>query len=72
MIKLNLLNFFSDKLYVYGCEFNFRADHCMYSSVCRSAEKRGIAVLHGSRGIFHNDKHPTFRSVYMAVQQVIR
>lgn len=42
----------------------------MYNSACKIAEKEGVVVLHGSRGIFHNDKHPTFRSVYKAIEDV--
>lgn len=39
-------------------------------SVCKSAEKEGIAVLHGSRGTFHSEKQPAFRAVYKAFQEV--
>ncbi|KAK6629917.1 hypothetical protein RUM43_003738 [Polyplax serrata] len=63
-----IFHFHPDKLYIYSCKFNYRADHCMYSSVCKPAEKEGIVVLHGSRGIFHTDKFPPFRSVYKAVE----
>lgn len=42
----------------------------MYSSLCKVAEKEGIVVLHGSRGIFHSDKYPPFRSVYKAMEEV--
>lgn len=42
----------------------------MYTSVCKPAEKEGIVVLHGSRGIFHTDKFPPFRSVYKAIEEV--
>lgn len=65
-----LINFFLDKLYIYSCKYNYRADHCMYTSVCKAAEREGIVVLHGSRGIFHTDKFPPFRSVYKAVEEV--
>lgn len=61
----------SDKLYIYPCNYNYRADHCMYSSVCKEAEKEGIIVLHGSRGIFHSGKYPPFESVYAAMEEVI-
>lgn len=56
-----------DKLFVYPCEWNFRPDHCMYSSVCNTAEDEGVAIVHGSRGVFHNDKQPAFRALYEAV-----
>lgn len=65
-----MIFFLSDKLYIYSCKYNYRADHCMYASVCKQAEKEGIVVVHGSRGIFHSDKHPPFRSVYKAMEEV--
>lgn len=42
----------------------------MYNSACKVAEKEGVIVMHGSRGIFHNDKHPTYRSVYKVIEDV--
>ncbi|KAG7163068.1 Glucoside xylosyltransferase 2-like [Homarus americanus] len=57
------------KLYVYGCEYNLRPDHCMYMSVCKAAEKRGVFVLHGNRGTFHSGKQPAFRAVYRAWEE---
>lgn len=53
-----------DKLFVYPCEWNYRPDHCMYTSVCKSAEKNGVATVHGNRGVFHNEKHPAFKTIY--------
>lgn len=44
----------------------------MYMSVCKSAEKEGVAVLHGSRGTFHSEKQPAFRAVYRAFEEVSR
>ncbi|EEB11543.1 conserved hypothetical protein [Pediculus humanus corporis] len=64
-----IFHFHPDKLYIYSCKYNYRADHCMYTSVCKTAEKEGIVVLHGSRGIFHSDKFPPFQSVYKAIEQ---
>jgi len=61
---------FPDKLYVYPCRYNYRPDHCMYMSVCKSAESQGVAVLHGSRGSFHAEKQPAFRAIYRAVEEV--
>ncbi|KAK3927943.1 Glucoside xylosyltransferase 1 [Frankliniella fusca] len=58
-----------DKLYIYPCRFNYRSDHCMYMSVCSSAEKEGVAVLHGSRGTFHSEKQPAFRAVFQAFEE---
>ncbi|XP_063233315.1 glucoside xylosyltransferase 1 isoform X2 [Bacillus rossius redtenbacheri] len=57
------------ELYVYSCRYNYRPDHCMYMSVCRSAEQQGVAVLHGSRGSFHAEKQPAFRAVYRAFEE---
>ncbi|XP_068206791.1 glucoside xylosyltransferase 1-like [Palaemon carinicauda] len=64
-----IFHYHPDKLYVYGCEYNLRPDHCMYMSVCKAAEKRGIYVLHGNRGTFHSDKQPAFRAVYRAWEE---
>ncbi|KAL3267981.1 hypothetical protein HHI36_007115 [Cryptolaemus montrouzieri] len=41
----------------------------MYTSVCKQAEKDGVAVLHGSRGFFHSDKQPVFKAIYQAVEE---
>jgi len=59
-------HFYPDKLYQYPCEWNYRPDHCMYMSVCKTAEKNGIQIVHGNRGVLHNDKQPTFKAVYEA------
>lgn len=59
-----------DKLYIYSCRYNFRPDHCMYMSVCKSAAKDGVAVVHGSRGFFHSGKQPVFQSIYRAFEEV--
>lgn len=64
-----IFHYHSDKLYVYGCEYNLRPDHCMYMSVCKAAEKHGVFVLHGNRGTFHSDKQPAFRAVYRAWEE---
>ncbi|KAK8722692.1 hypothetical protein OTU49_012171, partial [Cherax quadricarinatus] len=64
-----IFHYHPDKLYVYGCEYNLRPDHCMYMSVCKAAEKRGIFVLHGNRGTFHSVKQPAFRAVYQAWEE---
>jgi UDP-xylose:glucoside alpha-1,3-xylosyltransferase len=61
---------FTDKLYIYPCRYNYRPDHCMYMSVCESADKEGVAVLHGNRGSFHSEKQPAFRAVYRAMEEV--
>lgn len=42
----------------------------MYTSVCKTAEVNGIAVVHGNRGVFHNSKQPAFKAVYKAMSEV--
>lgn len=64
-----IFHFHPDKLYVYPCRYNYRPDHCMYMSVCKSAESQGVAVLHGSRGSFHAEKQPAFRAIYRAMEE---
>ncbi|CAI9730271.1 glucoside xylosyltransferase 1-like [Octopus vulgaris] len=57
-------HFNADELYIFDCHWNYRPDHCMYMSVCKSAEKEGAAIIHGCRRVMHNDQQPAFRSVY--------
>lgn len=64
-----VFHFHPERLYVYPCHFNYRPDHCMYMSVCKSAEERGVHVLHGNRGSFHSDKQPAFLAVYDAIDR---
>lgn len=64
-----IFHYHPDKLYIYPCRYNFRPDHCMYNSVCKSAEEDGVAVLHGNRGSFHNDKQIAFKAVYRAMEE---
>ncbi|CAL4152259.1 unnamed protein product [Meganyctiphanes norvegica] len=64
-----IFHYHPDKLYIFGCEYNLRPDHCMYMSVCKNAEKTGIFVVHGNRGTFHNNKQPAFKAVYTAWDQ---
>lgn len=42
----------------------------MYSSICKPAEKDGVAVIHGSRGFFHSEKQPVFKAIYNAFDSV--
>lgn len=42
----------------------------MYGSNCRGAELEGVSVLHGNRGVYHDDKQPTFKAVYEAIRDV--
>ncbi|XP_077567279.1 glucoside xylosyltransferase 1 [Stigmatopora nigra] len=56
-------------LYVFPCQWNYRPDHCVYGLNCQPAETDGVFILHGSRGVYHNEKQPAFRAVYEAIQQ---
>ena len=61
-----------EKLYQYTCDWNYRPDHCMYMSNCKSAEQHGVSMLHGCRRAFHVDKWPVFRAVYQTIDNVRR
>ncbi|NXY42187.1 GXLT1 xylosyltransferase, partial [Ceuthmochares aereus] len=66
---LNIMFFHNpESLYVFPCQWNYRPDHCIYGSNCREAEEEGIFILHGNRGVYHDDKQPTFRAVYEAIK----
>lgn len=58
-----------ETLYVFPCQWNYRPDHCIYGSNCQTAEQQGVFILHGNRGVFHDDKQPAFRAVYDAIQK---
>ncbi|KAL4224786.1 Glucoside xylosyltransferase 2 [Mactra antiquata] len=62
-------HYFPEQLYVFGCAMNYRADHCMYMSICKPAEKTGVYVLHGSRRVWFEDKQPAFKAVYNAFKE---
>jgi UDP-xylose:glucoside alpha-1,3-xylosyltransferase len=64
-----IFHYHPGKLYLYSCRYNFRPDHCMYMSVCKPAEKYGVAVVHGSRGFFHSEKQPVFQVLYKAFEE---
>lgn len=55
-------------LYIFPCQWNYRPDHCMYGSNCKGAEEEGVSILHGNRGVYHDDKQPAFRVVYDAIR----
>lgn len=55
---------------MFPCQWNYRPDHCIYGSNCKEAEQTGVFILHGNRGVFHDDKQPAFRAVYEAIQKV--
>lgn len=57
-------------LYIFPCQWNYRPDHCMYGSNCKAAEEEGVSILHGNRGVYHDDKQPAFRVVYDAIREV--
>ncbi|XP_044136289.1 glucoside xylosyltransferase 1 isoform X1 [Bufo gargarizans] len=56
-----------ESLYVFPCQWNYRPDHCIYGSNCNEAED-GIFILHGNRGVYHDNKQPAFRAVYEALR----
>ncbi|XP_055011164.1 glucoside xylosyltransferase 1-like isoform X2 [Boleophthalmus pectinirostris] len=58
-----------ESLFVFPCEWNYRPDHCIYGSNCHTADQQGVFILHGNRGVFHDDKQPAFRVVYNAIQK---
>lgn len=60
----------TESLYVVPCQWNYRPDHCIYGSNCQQAEQEGVFILHGNRGVYHDDKQPAFRAVYEAIQKV--
>lgn len=64
-----IFHYHPERLYVYSCRYNYRSDHCMYMSVCNDATKKGVAVIHGSRGTFHSDKQPAFRAIFRAMEE---
>lgn len=59
-----------ESLFVFPCQWNYRPDHCIYGSNCQEAEEEGISILHGNRGVYHDDKQPAFRAIYEAVRNV--
>lgn len=58
-----------ESMYVFPCQWNYRPDHCIYGSNCQQAEQEGVFILHGNRGVYHDDKQPAFRAVYEAIQK---
>ena len=68
---LNILfHFHPERLYEYDCTWNYRPDHCMYGSNCRTAESSGARILHGCRRVFQNEKEPAFREIYKVFEKV--
>lgn len=60
----------AESLFVFPCQWNYRPDHCIYGSNCQEAEEEGIFILHGNRGVYHDDKQPAFRAIYEALRNV--
>ncbi|KAL4604840.1 glucoside xylosyltransferase 1 [Arapaima gigas] len=58
-----------ESLFVFPCQWNYRPDHCIYGSNCVPAEREGVFILHGNRGVYHDEKQPSFRAVYEAFRQ---
>ncbi|XP_071505879.1 glucoside xylosyltransferase 1-like [Diadema antillarum] len=58
-----LFHFYPQGIFSYPCEWNYRSDHCAYKN-CHRASQQGIAVIHGSRGVYHSQKTPAFRAIY--------
>ncbi|XP_074050836.1 glucoside xylosyltransferase 1 isoform X4 [Macrotis lagotis] len=66
---LNIMFFHNpESLFVFPCQWNYRPDHCIYGSNCREAEEEGIFILHGNRGVYHDNKQPVFRAIYEALR----
>ncbi|CAG2162718.1 unnamed protein product [Oppiella nova] len=61
-----IFHYNTDKLYLFGCHWNYRPDHCIYTRVCKEAEREGVHILHGNRGVFQSEKQPAFRAIYEA------
>ncbi|XP_041743339.1 glucoside xylosyltransferase 2-like isoform X2 [Coregonus clupeaformis] len=67
---LNIIfHYNSECLYNFPCQWNYRPDHCMYGSNCKGAEEEGVSILHGNRGVYHDDKQPAFKVVYDAIHE---
>uniref|UniRef100_A0A2P2I8W3 UDP-D-xylose:beta-D-glucoside alpha-1,3-D-xylosyltransferase n=2 Tax=Hirondellea gigas TaxID=1518452 RepID=A0A2P2I8W3_9CRUS len=69
---LNILfHFHPELVYVWDCSYNYRPDHCMYSSACDAAEGPGIRVLHANRRAAFTDKFPPFTHIYQAMKKFV-
>lgn len=40
----------------------------MYGQNCMEARDEGVKVMHGNRGVYHNEKQPAFKAVYEAIR----
>ena len=65
---LNILfSMHPDKLYQFTCDYNYRADHCMYMDVCPCPD--GVKIIHGNRGYFHSMAQPIFKYIYTTIEE---
>ncbi|XP_053675771.1 glucoside xylosyltransferase 1 isoform X2 [Anopheles nili] len=62
-----LFHYNPDRLFVFPCYWNYRADHCMYMSVCEAPD--GVKIIHGNRGYFHSQAQPIFNLIYTAIEE---
>uniref|UniRef100_A0A915L8A0 UDP-D-xylose:beta-D-glucoside alpha-1,3-D-xylosyltransferase n=1 Tax=Romanomermis culicivorax TaxID=13658 RepID=A0A915L8A0_ROMCU len=60
---------YKDRLFMMGCEWNYRPDHCIYSPACHSASVNGISVIHGNRDYFHSTKKTPFKILYQVTKE---
>ncbi|KAF6732572.1 Glucoside xylosyltransferase 1 [Oryzias melastigma] len=60
-----------EMLLEFPCKWNYRPDHCIYGSNCASAEEDGVYVMHGNRGVYHDQKQPAFRAVYQSIKKYV-
>lgn len=40
----------------------------MYGNNCGVASNKGISVVHGNRGVYHNNKQLFFKAIFMAMR----
>ncbi|KAG5666339.1 hypothetical protein PVAND_014374 [Polypedilum vanderplanki] len=58
-----------NEVHLMKCEYNYRPDHCMYTSNCDLSEG-SVKIVHGNRGYFHKEgKQRIFREIYMAIDE---
>uniref|UniRef100_A0AAG5DQY3 UDP-D-xylose:beta-D-glucoside alpha-1,3-D-xylosyltransferase n=1 Tax=Anopheles atroparvus TaxID=41427 RepID=A0AAG5DQY3_ANOAO len=62
-----LFHYHPDRLFVFPCDWNYRADHCMYMSVCEAPD--GVKMIHGNRGYFHSRAQPIFNLIYTTIEE---
>lgn len=53
-----------DRIHLFGCNWNYRPDHCVYGLTCRRAVTEGIKILHGNRDSFVGSKQPAFKFIF--------